>query len=161
MTPPDQPIQAPAQQPILQVGINVQYIKDFSFESPNAPQIFAPSTAAPELNMGVNVQTRGVAENSYEVILLLKLEAKIEGKTAFIAELAYGGVFVIPPAPEDQLKVILLVEAPRMLFPFARNIVASAVRDAGFPQLLINPIDFMGLYQANAQQMEKPPAGSA
>jgi preprotein translocase subunit SecB len=95
------------------------------------------------------------------VLLLLKLEARLETKTAFIAELSYGGVFSVPPLPEEQLKLVLLVEAPRLLFPFARNIIANAVRDGGFPQLLINPIDFSGLYQANAEQLAKPPAGSA
>jgi len=152
---------ASAPQTPLQVAINVQYIKDFSFESPNAPQVYTPTNATPELNMGVNVQTRTVGENNYEVLLLLKLEARLENKTAFIAELSYGGVFAVPPLPEDQLKLVLLVEAPRLLFPFARNIIANAVRDGGFPQLLINPIDFSGLYQANAEQMAKPPAGSA
>ena len=145
----------------VQVAINVQYIKDFSFESPNAPQIFAPSTVTPELNLGVNVQTKGLADNTYEVLLLLKLEAKLEDKTAFIAELTYGGVFTLPPLPEESLKFFLLVEAPRMLFPFARNIIANVVRDGGFPQLLINPIDFVGLYQSSAAQINKPPAGSA
>ncbi len=150
----------PAAAPI-QIGINIQYIKDFSFESPNAPQIFSPSAAAPEVNVGVNVQTRALADNAFEVVLMLKLEAKVEGKTAFITELAYAGVFTVPPLSEAHLKHILLVEAPHMLFPFARSIVANAIRDGGFPQLLINPIDFGAMYQAQLAQMEKPAAGSA
>lgn len=144
---------APAAQP-LQIGINAQYVKDFSFENPNAPQIFAPSNAQPQLNIGVNVQARPMADGVYEVLLMIKLEAQLDGKTAFISELAYGGVFTIPALPEDQLKFFLFVEAPRQLFPFARNIIATAVRDGGFPQLLLNPIDFAGLYQANAGQLD-------
>lgn len=149
-----------SQQTPFQVAVNVQYIKDFSFESPNAPQIFLPSAAAPTLNMGVNVQTRGLVENTYEVLLMIKMDAQTEGKTTFIAELAYGGVFSIPTLPEEHLKYFLLVEAPKLLFPFARNILANAVRDGGFPQVLISPIDFAAMYQANTAQMENP-VGSA
>jgi preprotein translocase subunit SecB len=145
----------------VQVTVNVQYIKDFSFESPNAPQVFSPSSGAPVINLGVNVQTRGLAENTYEVVLQLKLDAQVEGKTAFIGELAYAGVFTIPPLSEDHLKMFLLIEAPRILFPFARSIMANAVRDGGFPQILINPIDFAAMYQANVAQMNAPAAGSA
>ena len=143
------PDTAPQQQ---QIGVNVQYVKDFSIENPNAPQIFTPSQAQPVLNMGVNIQTRGIAENSYEVLLMLKLEATLEGKTALIAELSYGGVFTVPAMQEEQLKFFLMAEAPRYLFPFARAIIAGGVRDAGFPQILINPIDFTALYHANMQQ---------
>ncbi len=145
----------------VNIGINIQYIKDFSFESPNAPHIFTPSAAAPEVNIGVNVQTRSLAENTYEVVLMLKLEAKIDGKTAFITELAYAGVFSVPPLGEEHLKYILLVEAPSLLFPFARNIVANSIREGGFPQLLINPVDFSALYKTQNAQMEGPSAGSA
>ncbi|MDD5585824.1 MAG: protein-export chaperone SecB [Alphaproteobacteria bacterium] len=145
----------------VQIAVNNQYIKDFSFESPGAPQVFAQLTAMPALNVGVNVQTRTLAENIYEVVLMLKLEAKAGDKTAFIAELAYGGVITVPPVPEEALRFVLLVEAPRLLFPFARSIVANAVSDGGFPPLLINPIDFVALYQSQAVQMERPAEGSA
>ena len=145
----------------LQIAVNNQYIKDLSFESPGAPQIFAAMTAQPALNVGVNVQTRPVGENVFEVVLLLKLEALSGEKPAFIAELSYGGVFTVPPLPEEALKFVLLVEAPSLLFPFARSIIATAVRDGGFPPLLINPIDFAAMYQANAVQMAKEPVGSA
>src|ERR1700754_3409857 len=87
----------------VQIGVNAQYIKDFSFESPNAPHIFAPNETPPELNMGVNVRTRPLAENAHEVLLLLRLEAKLGDKTAFLSELTYGGVFLLPAVPEEQL----------------------------------------------------------
>lgn len=137
----------------IQITINGQYVKDFSFENPNAPEIFAPSQNSPQLDLGVNVQARPLADHVYEVLLVLKLAAKLEGKTAFISELSYGGVFTLPIMQDEQLKIFLFVEAPRMLFPFARNVVANAVREGGFPQVLINPIDFAGLYQANAGQL--------
>ncbi len=135
--------------PGMPVTISAQYIKDLSFESPNAPQVFSTANVTPEINMGVNLQTRSLAQNTYEVLLSLKIEAKLQDKTAFIAELVYGGVFVIPELTEEHLRLFLLVEAPRMLFPFARSILMNAVRDGGFPHVMINPIDFLGLYMAN------------
>jgi preprotein translocase subunit SecB len=154
------PASAPEQQPV-QVAIFTQYVRDFSFESPLAPQIFSQMQAQPVLDMGVNVQTRKLDGDAHEVMLMLKLEAKVDGKTAFIAELAYGGVFGIPPMPDEQMKFLLLAEAPRLLFPFARNIVSNAVRDGGFPQVLINPIDFGSLYQQQQAALNQTPQGSA
>jgi len=146
----------------MQVAVHAQYIRDFSFESPAAPQIFSHAqSSAPVVEMGVNVQTRALDEHTYEVMLLLKLDAKIESTTAFIVELAYGGVFGLPALPEEHKKVFLLVEAPRLLFPFARSIVAHAVREGGFPQVLINPIDFGALYQQQQVKMDGAPVGSA
>jgi preprotein translocase subunit SecB len=136
----------------IQLGVNAQYIKDLSFESPAAPQIFSSMQTPPELNLGVNVRTRPLT-GAHEVLLMLRLEAKLEGKPAFIAELTYGGVFVLPPVPEDQLKSLLLIECPRLLFPFARAILIDAVREGGFPQILLAPIDFATLYQANRENI--------
>lgn len=156
MTEPNQNVE------MQQIAVHGQYVRDFSFESPNAPQIFSPSQTQPVIDMGVNVQSRKVDETVYESMLLLKLGAKLGDKTAFIAELAYGGLFGLPAAwPENAVRAFLMVEAPRLLFPFARNIVANAVRDGGFPQVLINPIDFAGLYQQQLAQMEKPAEGQA
>ena len=135
------------------VNVTAQYIKDFSFESPGAPQIFAALQTPPEISMGVNLNTRSVMPDHYEVLLTLKLDAKIGDKTAFIAELAYGGIFVLQGLPEEQLRYFLLVEAPRILFPFARNILMNAVRDGGFPHVMIAPIDFLGLYVANQKNV--------
>ena len=93
----------------MQIAVHAQYIRDFSFETPNAPQIFAPTQSQPTLDMGVNVQTRGLGENNYESVLMLKLEAKIDGKVAFIAELAYGGVFGLPEMPEEHIKMFFFL----------------------------------------------------
>lgn len=137
----------------FQIGVTVQYIKDFSFESPNVPQIFAPTQSAPDINLGVNVHTRSMGENAYEVVLALKLDAKLDSKVAFIAELSYGGIFVLSGFNEEQLKMLLLVECPRILFPFARQIIMNAVREGGFPNVVISPIDFGALYLANAKNV--------
>ena len=153
---------SPAPQPApLQIAISSQYIKDFSFENPNAPQIFTPSQANPEINMSVNVATRNLAANAFEVLLTLKLEAKLEGKVAFIAELSYGGVFMLSALPEDQLKMFLLIECPRILFPFARQVLMNAVREAGFPHVMIAPIDFGSLFLANKNNIGTMSASGA
>lgn len=158
----DTPSHAPIQESPLQIGVNAQYIKDFSFESPNAPMIFAPTQANPEISMNVNVHTRGVAEHSFEVLLTLRLEAKLEARTAFIAELSYGGLFSLPSLPEEQLKIFLLIECPRLLFPFARAILMNAVREGGFPHIAVNPVDFAALYMANKDSLgTMPVAGVA
>ncbi len=136
------------QQP-AQISAGAQYVKDLSFESPNAPQIFASSQSQPEISVGVNVQSRPMGEGAFEVVLAIKVEARIGGKTAYIAELAYAGMFGAPAMPEDQLKLFLLAEAPRLLFPFARAILADAVRDGGFAPVLLSPIDFAALYKSN------------
>jgi preprotein translocase subunit SecB len=143
------------------VTITAQYIKDFSFENPNAPQIFAPSQSAPEISMNVNIYTRALATPAYEVLLALKIEAKLQGKTAFISELVYGGIFTLPQMPEEQLRLFLLVEAPRLLFPFARGVLSSAIREGGFPQVMISPIDFYSLYLANKDKIGAMPAAGA
>jgi len=144
-----------------QIAVHAQYTRDFSFESPNAPGIFAPTQTAPKLDMGVNVQTRQLDETTYESVLMIKLEAKLEDKTAFIAELAYAGIFGLAGLAPDHIRPFLFIEAPRLLFPFARNIIANAVRDGGFPQVLINPIDFAALYQQQQSQMQAPAEGTA
>jgi preprotein translocase subunit SecB len=147
--------------PPLQIGVQIQYIKDFSFENPNAPQIFAPTQTPPEVHMSVHVNARRMADNAtHEVVLSLRLEAKVDGKTALIAELAYAGLFVLPPLPEEQTRLLVLVECPRLLFPFARSILSNAVREGGFPHILIHPIDFAALHSAG-QNATLPVAGTA
>jgi len=145
----------------LQVAVHAQYIRDLSFESPSAPHIFSQIKEPPVLSMGVNVQTRPLDAKTHEVLLLIKMEAKAGDTTAFLAELAYGGIFGLPAMPDEHAKVFLLVEAPRLLFPFARAILAEAVRDAGFPPVLINPIDFGALYLQQQNAMDRPPQGTA
>ena len=152
-----------AQQPggpsALPVHILAQYVKDFSFENPNAPQSLMPGQPQPQVNIGVDVQARGAAEDVYEVVLHLRCEAKQNENTAFLVELAYGGLFQLPGLAQEHHRPVLMIEGPRLLFPFARAIVAEATRDGGYPPLMINPIDFADLYRrqlAAAQQADKP-----
>ena len=150
----DETSSPPAPQTInIQIGLGAQYIKDFSFENPNAPQIFNDLQTQPEMKLDVNVLSRGLGEGVFESVLKIKLESTLVSKTAFIAELSYAGVFTLPELPEEQIKLFLLVEAPRLLFPFARAIVSNAVREGGFPSISLQPIDFMSLYAAQRDQV--------
>lgn len=140
----------------VQIAVHAQYISDFSFENPNAPQIYSSLTQAPVLEVGVNIQTQPLESNGHEVVLMLKLEAKSGDQTAFIAELAYAGIFEANGLQEDQLQPFLMIEAPRLLFPFARSIIADAVREGGFPPVLLQPIDFGALYQQQNIEIKTP-----
>jgi len=142
------------------ITINAQYIRDMSFENPNAPAIYMPQddNAEPMLELMVNVQSRVMGENVHEVLLTLKATSKAGEKIGFIAELAYAGLFSVPALPEQQLRNLLLIECPRQLFPFARAILSDMVRDGNFPPLLLAPIDFAGLYQQNMAQQQKASA---
>lgn len=134
--------QAPA------IGINVQYIKDLSFENPRAPQSFREMDPPPTINVEVNISVDALQPPEiFEVILHLKAQAVRDDLTFFIVELAYGCVCTITGVPTEHLRPVLTIEIPRLLFPFARNVMADATRDGGFPPLMINPIDFAGLYQ--------------
>lgn len=126
--------------------VNAQYIKDLSFEVPGAPQMFAHLDEAPSVSVNVDVQARPIAENSYEVVLQVEAEGTFKGERAFVVELSYAGVFTLSGIPQDRVQPLILIECPRLLFPFARNIVADMTRDGGFPPLMIAPIDFVALY---------------
>ena len=144
-----------------QLNALTQYIKDLSFENPNAPRSLAPQDKPPAINIQVNVNARQIADTDFEVELTLEGNAGEGANTMFKFELTYGGVFRAKNVPADQLHPIIMIECPRLLFPFARQIVADAVRNGGFPPLFIDPIDFVGLYQqrvAQAQNGAEPAA---
>jgi preprotein translocase subunit SecB len=158
---PQQAGQAP-QQPLV---VNIQYVKDLSFEVPGAPQIFAQLKAQPQVNINLDVQARRVqdGQNVFEVAIVIRAEAHepaAQGNgqaapippTVFVAELTYAGVFTINGLPENAIEPVLLVECPRILFPFARNILSDVTRDGGFPPVLLQPIDFVALWQARRGQ---------
>lgn len=139
------------------INVHAQYTKDLSFEAPNAPAVFAEmQKAAPDINVNVDVSAKGLQEPTdgkpglYEVVLDLKAECRTGTTTAFIAELSYGGLFEVATLP-DHLHPLLLIECPRLLFPFARNILADITRDGGFPPLMLSPIDFVQLFQQRIQ----------
>ena len=136
-----------------------QYIKDLSFENPGAP---AGLTQRPQIEFGIDVQAKRGDEMHFEVELKLRVHAKSEERQLFLLELAYAGLFRLSNIPEEAMQPILLIQAPHMLFPFARRIVADVVRDGGMPPLMIEPIDFVALYQAKmGQAAQQPVMGNA
>ena len=129
------------------LSVVTQYVKDLSFENPGAPQSLRPRAAAPNINISIGVQSAAVGEGQYEVELRIDARA-VEGETVLFAiELVYAGVFRFTNIPADQARPVALIECPRLLFPFARQIVADASRNGGFPPLLIDPVDFVNMYR--------------
>jgi preprotein translocase subunit SecB len=140
-----------AQMPLI---LNIQFTKDLSFEVPGAPEIFATLREQPRIDMALDVQARPIqdGQNVYEVALVIRADAKAgENISCFIAELTYCGIFTVN-VPQEHLEAVLLVECPRLLFPFARNILAEVTRDGGFPPVMLNPIDFVALWQQRRGQ---------
>ena len=128
------------------LNILAQYIKDLSFENPGAPRSLQARDNAPAINISVNVNANPLSENDFDVVLSLNAEAKDGDKALFAVELVYGGVFRITGFPQEHILPILFIECPRLLFPFARQIVADATRNGGFPPLMIDPIDFTQMF---------------
>ena len=145
----------------LSLVVNAQYVKDLSFENPRAPASLVATKEQPQIDVNVNVNARGLQPGVFEVTLSIRADAKIGGEPAFIAELEYAGVFTVAGAPEDVLRPVLLIECPRLLFPFARRVVADVTRDGGFPPLFLNPIDFVSLYRRQFALQDQPAAGQA
>ena len=146
-----------------QVSLITQYVKDLSFENPNAPAVYQWQ-GQPQIEVQFNIAANAIGDDLHEVVLHVQVKAAAADKTAFQIEVAYGGLFGIRNVPESDLQPFMLAEAPRLLFPFARRVIADAVRDGGFPQLMLDPIDFSGLYmqQIEAQQAQAmAPQGSA
>jgi len=177
-TPSPQPTAQPAQ-PLV---VNIQYVKDLSFEVPGAPQIYSQLKVQPQVSINLDVQARRVQEgqNVFEVAIVIRAEAhdnsaQANGQlvspqsaspqsaspqsasqmpTVFVAELTYAGVFTLSGLPDNAIEPVLLVECPRILFPFARNILSDVTRDGGFPPVLLQPIDFVALWQARRAQAQ-------
>ena len=139
----------------------VQYTKDLSFENPNAPRSLGPQQKAPNISIQVNVNARQIAEADYEVEVLLEGAAGEGADTLFKFELNYAGIFRVQNIAQNDLQPVIMIECPRLLFPFARQIIADAVRNGGFPPLYIDPIDFAGLYRQRAAQAAQAPSAQA
>jgi preprotein translocase subunit SecB len=149
--------------------VNAQYVKDLSFEVPGAPQIYSTLRAQPQVAVNLDVQVKRLTEEQlvFEVTLVARVEATKPAESAtngsegpgivFLAELSYAGIFTLNGIPENQIEPVLVVEGPRLLFPFARNILADVTRDGGFPPVLLGPIDFLALWHARRQQAAAAP----
>jgi preprotein translocase subunit SecB len=141
-----------------QVSILAQYTKDLSVENPSAPQVFSWQVQ-PSLDVQFNIAVNPAAEDVHEVVLKIEVTARSENGVHFVIDLSYAGLFALRNLPEDALQPFVLIEAPRLLFAFARQIIAEAVTNTGFPPLLLDPIDFASAYvaQLQAQQGQQGP----
>ncbi len=134
------------------VAISGQYIKDLSFENPNAPASLASQKEAPKIEVSLNIEAKGLQENMYEVALKVTAKASSENNTLFVAELSYAGLFTLNNVTDEQKELVLLIHCPTILFPFARRVLSDATRDGGFQPLMLEPIDFAALYQQRKAQ---------
>lgn len=155
--------QAQESAPPPELHVLAQYIKDLSFENPNAPHsLMALQNQHPQIDLQINVQAHPLADTDFEVVLHVDGKAMHEGRLMFAIDLSFAGVFRIQNVPQESLHPVVMIESPRMLFPFAREIIANAVRNGGFPPLLLDPVDFAGLYRQNmaaqAQGVQQPPS---
>ena len=147
--------QAAAETKAPAINVLAQYAKDLSFENPNAPRSLAPRQTTPQIEINVNVNARNVGPTDFEVELVIEGQAKDADSLIFRVDLTYGGVFRIVNIPEEQIHPVVMIECPRLLFPFARQIISSTVANGGFPPLNLDPIDFASLY---AQRMAEAAA---
>ena len=143
----------PEPSPPPQLSVLAQYIKDFSFENPNAPQSLMAGQQ-PQINIQINVSANPVSDTDIEVSLKLDGRAENSGNLMFGFELDFAGVFRIQNVPQESLNALVLIKCPRLLFPFAREIIATAVRNGGFPPLLLDPVDFVALYRQKMEQLQ-------
>jgi preprotein translocase subunit SecB len=139
--------------------ILAQFIRDLSFENPRAPNSLRGQSGAPQIEMNVEMNGRARTDDLYESDLKLTVSAKSDGETMFHIELLYGGLFQLSNFPEDEIEVVLLVECPRFLFPYARRIIADMTGEGGFPPFVLDPIDFGAVYLARRAQAEAAGAG--
>lgn len=150
------PAAAPAEEgkaPVWQlVG---QYIRDLSFENPEAPASILRGGSAPKFEVNINVQVKREPEDIYAVELTLTSKATRDDNVLFNVELVYGGMFRVQNVPEEQMPGLLMVESPRMIFPFARQVLANVTQSGGFPPLLMEPVDFAAIYRRNLEAMAK------
>ncbi len=144
----------PTQVEAPNLGVIAQYIKDFSFENPNAPNSLLQQQQQPQIGIQINVNPRQIAPTDFEVELKIEGKAEIGGNVLFAFDLAYAGVFRLTSIPAENLGPLLMIECPRLLFPFAREIISSSISNGGFPPLLLHPIDFVGLYQRRLAEMQ-------
>ena len=142
------------------IGMISQYVKDLSFENPNAPACYQ-WTSQPQVDVQFNIGSNPVADGVHETVLKIDISAIHPEGTGFVIDLSYAGLFGVRNVPQEQVYAFMLAEAPRIIFPFARRIIADAVRDGGFAPLLLEPIDFNGLFLAQREQMQAQGEGEA
>ena len=141
-----------------QVSILAQYVKDLSVENPSAPQVYSWQVQ-PNLDVQFNLSVEGAGADVHEVTLKFDISARSENGVHFVVDLSYAGLFGIQNVPQEALSPFLLIEAPRLLFPFARQVISEAVSNTGFPPLMLDPIDFAAAYMAQLEASQQPLGG--
>lgn len=130
-----------------QFAVKGQYIKDLSFENPRAPESLMQGGGAPAIDVNVDLKAQKLQDEIYELTLHISARASAEGGAVlFLVDLAYAGIFQIGGMPAERIEPAIMVDGPFVLFPFARRVIADVTRDGGFPPLMLDPIDFHGLY---------------
>jgi len=147
--------------PVPSLNVLTQYVKDLSFENPEAPLSLTTRTQ-PAINININVNAKPLQSsvpnaNDFEVELKLDARANDGDRTLFAIELVYAGVFRLANVPQEQTAPVVMIECPRMLFPFARQVIAEATRNGGFPPLLVDPVDFAMLYRQSVARSGAQP----
>ena len=146
---------ANAQAPQPSFNLIGQYIRDMSFENPGAPGSIMLGGSNPNFQVGINVGVKKQTDDIYAVEITLNAKAEREKNVLFNVELIYGGVFRIKNVPENQLAPLLLVEAPKLIFPFARQVLAATTQQGGFPPLMMEPVDFQAIYIQNLRALQE------
>jgi preprotein translocase subunit SecB len=134
-----------------EVSINMQYIKDMSLEVPHAPEIFAKITTPPQIGVDLNIDAQKLNDDQFEVTLNMRINAKVAEEPLFIFELSYAAACTVK-IPDENKEPVLYIEIPRMLFPYARQIISSNLAEAGLPPLMLTPVDFAAVYKAKKEQ---------
>lgn len=137
-----------------QVSILAQYVKDLSVENPSAPQVYSWQVQ-PQLDVQFNLNVEGAQEGVHEVTLKFDISARSENGTHFVIDLSYAGLFALRNVPQEALPPFLMIEAPRLLFPYARQVISDAVSSTGFPPLMLDPIDFAAAYMAQLEAVQQ------
>ena len=135
-----------------QLVVHAQYVKDFSFENPNAPKVLTENLGQPDVEISVSVGAKLVGENQYEVVLNLGAKAVVGETSMFLVDLTYAGLVSPQGVTGDDINPLIMIEAPRLLFPFARALISDATRDGGFMPLNIQPVDFVAVYKHNLER---------
>lgn len=146
----------------MQLDVKAQFIKDLSFENPQILKLLQSSEQLPDIDIKINVNHNPLEkEDTHEVCLIVHAKGTKNGSEVFVLEVNYAGVFIIKNIDQALLHPILMIECPRILFPYVRNIISDITRDGGYPPLLLKPVDFADLYRMRIEQMAAEPKGSA
>lgn len=146
----------------MQLDVNAQFIKDLSFENPQILKMLQGGDQLPDIDIKINVNHLPLEqEHTHEVSLVVQAKGTKEGTDVFVLELTYAGIFTVKNIEENLLHPVLMIECPRILFPYVRNIISDLTRDGGYPPLLLKPVDFADLYRMRLEQLAADPKGTA